>query len=134
MKAGFFSESINPSAAQHEEALDQRILNEQADSLLSTSITASMGAFITALGFWSIFYYQTRQPGVLVWAVLLHATQAHRFVGIRRYILTAPAERDPERWARWYCNALTFNAIAWGSAPWLFFPRSEEHTSELQSR
>ena len=122
MKAGFFPESLSPSAAQHEEALDQRILREQADSLLSTSITASIGAFMTALGFWTIFYYQTRQPGVLVWAALLHATQAHRFVGIRRYILTAPAERDPERSARWYCNALTFNAIAWGSAPWLFFP------------
>ena len=122
MKAGFISESLNPSAAQHAEALDQRILREQADSLLSTSMTASIGAFMTALGFWSIFYYQTRQPGVLVWAALLHATQVYRFVGIRRYILTPPAERDPERAARWYCNALTCNAIAWGSAPWLFFP------------
>ena len=122
MKAGFISESLSPSAAQHAEALDQRILREQADSLLSTSMTASIGAFMTALGFWSIFYYQTRQPGVLVWAALLHATQVYRFVGIRRYILTPPAERDPERAARWYCNALTCNAIAWGSAPWLFFP------------
>ena len=122
MKAGFISESLSPSAAQHAEALDQRILREEADSLLSTSITASLGAFMTALGFWSIFYYQTRQPGVLVWAALLHATQVYRFVGIRRYILTPPAERDPERAARWYCNALTCNAIAWGSAPWLFFP------------
>lgn len=122
MKAGFISESLSPSAAQHEEALDQRILREEADSLLSTSITASLGAFMTALGFWSIFYYQTRQPGVLVWAALLHTTQAYRFVGIRRYILTPPAMREPERSARWYCNALTFNAIAWGSAPWLFFP------------
>lgn len=122
MKAGFFPESLSPSAAQHEEALDQRILREQADSLLSTSITASLGAFMTALGFWSIFYYQTSQAGVLVWAALLHATQVYRLVGIRRYILTPPAERDPERSARWYCNALTFNAVAWGSAPWLFFP------------
>ena len=87
MKAGFFPESINPSAAQHAEALDRRILREQADSLLSTGITASIGAFVTAVGFWGIFYYQTGQPDVLVWAALLHATQAHRFVGIRRYIL-----------------------------------------------
>ncbi len=121
MKAGFFPESLSPSA-QHEEALDQRILHEQADSLLSTSITASIGAFMTALGFWSIFYYQTSQASVLVWAALLHATQVYRLVGIRRYILTPPAERDPERSARWYCNALTFNAVAWGSAPWFFFP------------
>ena len=122
MKAGFISESLSPSAAQHAEALDQRILREQADSLLSTSMTASIGAFMTALGFWSIFYYQTSQAGVLVWAALLHATQAYRLVGIRRYILTPRDRRDPEASARWYCNALTFNAVAWGSAPWLFFP------------
>ena len=73
MKSGFFPESLNPSADQHEEALDQRVRREQADSLLSTSMTASFGAFMTALGFWTIFYYQTRQPGVLVWAALLHA-------------------------------------------------------------
>ena len=121
MKAGFFPESLSPSA-QHEEALDQRVLYEQADSLLSTGVTASIGAFVTAVGFWGIFYYQTGQAGVLVWAALLHATQVYRLVGIRRYILTPPAERDPERSARRYCNALTFNAVAWGSAPWFFFP------------
>ena len=122
MKAGFISESLSPSAAQHAEQLDQRILREQADSLLSTSMTASIGAFMTAIGFWSIFYYQTGQAGVLVWAALLHATQIYRFVGNRRYILTPRDRRDPEASARWYCNALTFNAVAWGSAPWLFFP------------
>jgi len=122
MKAGFISESLRPSAGQHAEALDQRILRQQADSLLSTSKTASIGAFMTALGFWIIFYYQTRQPAVLVWAGLLHATQIYRFVGNQCYILTPPAERDSEGAARWYCNALTCNAIAWGSASWLFFP------------
>ncbi len=130
MKAGFFPESLSPPA-QHEEALDQRILHEQADSLLSTSTTASLGAFMTALGFWSIFYYQTNQAGVLVWAALLHATQGYRLVGIRRYILTPPAERDPERSARRYCNALTFNAVAWGSAPWFFFPAGNFPLSAL---
>jgi signal transduction histidine kinase/ActR/RegA family two-component response regulator len=122
MKAGFIPESLSPSQTQHQEALDQRILHEQVDALLGTSTAASIGAFLTAVGFWAVFYYQTGQPGVLVWAALLHATQVYRFVGNQRYIRTPPAERDSERSARWYCNALTFNAVAWGSAPWLFFP------------
>lgn len=122
MKAGFFQESLSRSQAQREEALDRRILREQADSLLSTSSAASLGALIAAAGFWAIFYYQTSQPGVLVWAVLIHTTQAFRFAGNRRYLKTPLAARDPERMARWYCNALTFNAVAWGSAPWFFFP------------
>ena len=122
MKAGFISESLSLSATQHKEALDRRILREQANSLLSTSTSASVGAFITAAGFWVIFYYQTRQPGVLVWAVLIHLTQVFRFAGHQRYLKTPEAERDPENMARWYCNALTLNAVAWGAAPWLFFP------------
>jgi signal transduction histidine kinase/ActR/RegA family two-component response regulator len=122
MKAGFMPESLSRSQAQREEALDRRILREQADSLLSTSSAASLGALVAAAGFWAIFYSQTAQPGVLVWAVLIHATQAFRFAGNRRYLNTPPAGRDPERMARWYCNALTFNAVAWGLAPWFFFP------------
>jgi signal transduction histidine kinase/ActR/RegA family two-component response regulator len=122
MKAGFFQESLSRSQTQHEEALDRRILREQADSLLSTSSAASLGALIAAAGFWGIFYFQTGKISVLVWAVLIHTTQAFRFAGNRRYLKTPLAERDPERMARWYCNALTFNAVAWGSAPWFFFP------------
>jgi len=122
MKAGFISGSIHLGAARHDEALDQRILQEQADSLLSTSLVAAAGAFLVAFGFWAIFYDQTRQPGVLVWAVLIHATQAIRFASSQRYLKTPVAERDPKRTARWYCNALTANAAAWGAAPWLFFP------------
>ena len=122
MKAGFIAESLSLSFAQREEALDRRILREQADSLLNTSLVASISAFLAALGFWAIFYDQTRQPGVLVWAVLVHATQAFRLVGNRRYLKTPMSGRDPERTARWYCNTLTFNGIAWGAAPWFFFP------------
>jgi signal transduction histidine kinase/ActR/RegA family two-component response regulator len=122
MKAGFISDSLSLSQVQHQEALDKRILREQVDSLLGTSTTASIAAFITAVGFWAVFYYQTRQGSVLVWAALLHATQAYRYVGNQRYLRTPAAERDSRQSARWHCNALTLNAVAWGLAPWLFFP------------
>ena len=122
MKPGFITQSLSASAGGLGDELDRRILREQADSLMSTSLVASIGSIITAAGFWAIFYHQTRNPYVLVWAALIHTTQAIRFVGNRRYLKTPLAARDPERSARWYCNALTFNALAWGAAPWLFFP------------
>ena len=122
MKSGFFPESLSPSADQHAEALDQRIVRDQVESLLGTSTTASVGAFLTGLGFGAVFYFQTGQPSVLVWGALLHATQIYRFFGNQRYIRTPPDARDSERSARWHCNALTLNAAAWGAAPWLFFP------------
>lgn len=111
--------TIAPSV---EDSLGKRILREQADSLLGTSHAASINAFIVAMGFWGIYYYELRQPGVLVWAVLVHSTQAVRFAGSLRYVRTAPGQRDPERTARWYCNALLATSVAWGLAPWLFFP------------
>lgn len=104
------------------DSLERRILREQADTLLSTSLPASAGAFLTALGLWAVFYLQTRQTATLVWAVLIHASQATRFIGSLRYTRTPPAAREPERAARRYCDALTFNGVAWGLAPWMFFP------------
>lgn len=104
------------------QSLDQRILREQSDSLLSTSLAASGWAFLAALGFWVVCFQQTRQPAILLWAVLIHTSQAIRFLGALRYVRTPPAERDPQAAARRYCNALTFNAIVWGLAPWMFFP------------
>ena len=59
MKTGFFQESLSPSATQHKDALDRRILREQVNSLLGTSTSASVGAFITAAGFCVIFYPST---------------------------------------------------------------------------
>ena len=122
MKSSFVAQQFKAALAHNNVLLDKRILREQAESLLSTGLAASLGGFVTALGFWLIFYYQTRQPGVLVWALLVHATQAVRFIGNLRYGNTPPAERDPERAARWYSRALMVNGIAWGLAPWLFFP------------
>lgn len=133
MKAGFISESLSPSAAQHAEALDQRVLRDQVDSLLGTSTTASVVAFLTGLGFGAFFYFQTGQPAVLVWAALLQATQVYRFFGNQRYIKTPLFERDPQRSARWHCNALTFNALAWGAAPWLFFPTNNAPLTALMA-
>ena len=133
MKASFISASRSMPAVQHEEALDQRILRDQVDSLLGTSTTASVVAFLTGLGFGVFFYLQTGQTEVLVWAALLQATQVYRFVGNQRYIKTPLLERDPQRSARWHCNALTFNALAWGAAPWLFFPTDNAPLTALMA-
>ncbi|MDB5963651.1 MAG: hybrid sensor histidine kinase/response regulator, partial [Polaromonas sp.] len=113
---------IPGTSATAPQTLERRILREQADTLLSTSLVASVGAFLTALGFWGIVYFQTRQPATLVWAFLIHTSQMIRFLMSVRYVNTPPAAREPESAARSYSNALTFNGIAWGLAPWLFFP------------
>ena len=103
-------------------AYDARVRQDQAESLLGTGIIASVFAFLVAAGMWAIFYYQLRQPGVLVWAALIHGVQAWRFAFHVRYRKTPPALRDPVSAAGRYSNALAVNGAVWGLAPWLFFP------------
>jgi signal transduction histidine kinase len=117
---------MSPSTAPNTSSdlqLDARVLREQVDSLLGTSLVASLVAFLISLGFAAIFYYYSQQTNVLVWLAILNTTQVTRWLGNMRYLKTPQTQRDHLRSANWYCNALIANGIAWGLAPWLFFPK-----------
>jgi signal transduction histidine kinase len=103
-------------------SLDTRILREQVDSLYATGVSASTAAFLVSLGLWVIMFWQTGHRGTLVWALILHSTQLVRFLGTRRYLASAPEQRDVLHAGTWFCNLLFINGVAWGLAPWLFFP------------
>jgi signal transduction histidine kinase len=103
-------------------SLDARILRGQVNSLYATGVSASVAAFLVSLGLWVIIFWQTGHRGALVWAVVLHATQLIRYLGTRRYLATPPEQRDELHAGNWFCNLLVVNGVAWGLAPWLFFP------------
>ncbi len=119
------------SSANTSPQLDARVLREQVDSLLGTSLTASVAAFVIAWGFAAIFYYQTRQTSVVVWILILNVTQVARWLGNLKYLKTPESERDRLGAAQWYCNALVANGIAWGLAPWLFMPQGNVPMTSL---
>jgi signal transduction histidine kinase/CheY-like chemotaxis protein len=113
------TKSINGQASQ---TLDARMLSEQVDSLLGTSLSASLVAFVVAWFFAAIFFVQSYSPGVFVWIAILNTTQVVRWVSNVRYLNTPPPERNYAQAGSWYCNALAANSLAWGLAPWLFLP------------
>lgn len=117
-----------PLIAQSPDAqsVDERIQIEQTNSLMSTGLSAGLGAFLTAVGFWIIFYYQIRQPTVLIWAVIIHALQLLRFSITLHYIRTPLLLRKPVSSANRYCNLLVLNGASWGLAPWMFFPTGNQ--------
>lgn len=107
------------------QTVDQRILFAQVHSLMSTGLSAVFGAFLAAGGFWLIFYFQTHQPIILVWAVVIHILHGLRVVSSLHFIRTPGAQLNPAHWADRYCNLFVLSGIVWGAAPWLFLPQGD---------
>ncbi len=103
-------------------ALEQRIVQEQTDLMLRAAWSSPISTFVVALFLWGLCYYLYRNPGALVWAVLIHTSQVTRFLRTLKYVRTPAAQREPQRVVRWYCRSLAITAAIWGLAPWLFFP------------
>lgn len=101
-----------------------RTLRDQADALMGNSLLASVGPLVGALMMWGAFYYLTRDPVVLLWAVLIHAIQVVRFVMHLRYLRTPPAQRKPLTSIHYFRAMLITTSVFWGLAPWLFYPEN----------
>ncbi len=131
MTASFDLTSASAFSKEDQISLEQRILREQADSLLSTSRSFSLTGFFLALCFGTIFYYQLRLPVILAWMVAIGSVQLLRIASSMRYLQTAEALRQPEQTAQRYCYAMGVTSIAWGLAPWLFFPTNNTSLTSL---
>ena len=75
--------------------------------------------------FWVSFYLQAPQPGILVWAALLHSTQAYRFYQAKVYDQTPTHSRDIDAAIHQYSIAHGISGLVWGIAPWLFLPSGD---------
>ena len=62
------------------------------------------------------------QPGLLIWAVLIHATQLHRFLSAKAYSQLPWEARNEANEVRRLGNAMAVSGTVWALAPWLFFP------------
>lgn len=105
-----------------DEALRQRLLRQTFVLGRATGPTA----FVAALMTWGIFLaLNGPQPGVLLWAGLIHSVQLVRWYFIRRneriYPEARHAEGQPDG-LRFYIGPLIFASIVWGLAPWLLLP------------
>jgi signal transduction histidine kinase/CheY-like chemotaxis protein len=121
-----FAASILPSDATDEsESLDKRILTEQVESLLVTSQSVFYAGFLLAVAFAALFYWKTKQPGILVWLALLNIWQIIRMQASRKYTKTPREQRQPAQAAIGYCYGNAVTSIFWGLVPWLFFPHGD---------
>ena len=117
-----FAASILPTAANEPESLDKRILTEQVESLLVTSQSVFYAGYLLAVAFAALFYWKTKQPGILIWLALLNIWQIMRMLASRKYTRTPREQRQPTRAAIGYCYGNAVTSVFWGLVPWLFFP------------
>ena len=111
--------------AKHEPALDERIQQEQAMSLLGLHKAHPISATLAGLVFWVSFYLQTSHAGILVWAAIFHLTQMIRFYQAMVYDRTRESDRDIPACIHQHSIAHGISGVVWGLAPWFFLPKGD---------
>ncbi len=94
-------------------------------SLLGLSKGHPVSAILAGLVFWVSFYIQSPQPGIVMWAAILHLTQAHRFYQAWVYDRTPLRQRNIPVDIKRYSAAHAVSGIVWGLAPWFFMPKGD---------
>lgn len=116
--------AIGPDALSRE-GTQRQVLVAQVDTLYKNAVATSLGAFVAGVVCWVLFYLHTGDPAVLVWAMLLHATQAVRFGLLRSYRRRQGQAVAAEVWLKRYLWALFLAGLGWGLAPVLFMPADD---------
>src|SRR5690606_16959693 len=84
--------ALAQASGEHQQR--DNLLLAQIHTLYNSSWLTTAGALITALTFWGGYLYYSGDAKVLIWALMVHGTQAARGVAGWLY------HRDEEAWTR----------------------------------
>ena len=108
-----------------DDAIDRSVLTAEVERLYENTIPAAIGAVLLALVFWLLFYFRSHDPQVLVWAVLIHASQGARLGVLVAFAQTKGSRREPTVWRWRYRATLVWHSASWGLAPLMFMPAGD---------
>ncbi|TAK88792.1 MAG: hybrid sensor histidine kinase/response regulator [Aquabacterium sp.] len=97
----------------------------QVHALYSTSWFTSAGAIVTAMTFWGAYLVYTGDRRVLIWAAMVHGTQALRLLNGWAYQKDDRAWQRMPIWRRRFMGGLLVSALVWGSVPWFVLPTQD---------
>jgi signal transduction histidine kinase len=109
-------------ASNPDPQLLQALTHAEVRRLYDNAGVPSAAAFVTAACFWVLYYQHTQSDAVLVWALLIHLTQAARLALLLAFRRDAASAVPITTWRTRYRIALLAVAIVWGLAPVLFLP------------
>ncbi len=105
--------------------IERSVMRAEVKRLYDNAIPAALGAVVVALVFWLMFYRQTQDLRVLLWAGLCHACQAARLGVLIAFRRAKGTRRDPAAWLFRYRAALLCMSATWGLAPLMFMPTND---------
>lgn len=100
--------------------LSSDLATEQFALIHHGSPHSSLTALVIAMVFWSVLWWHTRDPFVLLWAGALHAGQLVRLLWIKKYMAQPDVFVQRATWRRGYYALLLINGATWAAAPLLF--------------
>ncbi|SDY25307.1 Signal transduction histidine kinase [Variovorax sp. YR634] len=109
----YWVESPNPNPL-----VDQSLARAYVDDTYDTPLMAATVAAI----FWITFLVLTRNPGAMVWGLLVHTSQWQRHRHLRRVDPASIDVATAVRTRRRLEVRMLVPGLIWGLAPWLFFP------------
>ena len=110
---------------QSDQQLQGDLLLAQVHALFNTSWFNTIGAVVMAVTFWAGYLIYTGDRRVLLWAVMVHGTQAGRWLAARCYHVDERGWQRMEIWRNRLMLTLVMSALAWGSAPLFVLPTDD---------
>jgi signal transduction histidine kinase/CheY-like chemotaxis protein len=129
-----FEISADDSAAQAalaatalvEERRHERVLSNQVAHLIDYARERIAGSAVFALVLWVAYFSASGNKMALVWALVMHVTQAAHFaVAWRFHRAGREALIHAKAWLAAYLFTLTLSALCWGSAAFVVLPDLE---------
>ena len=108
-----------------DDAIERSVMSAEVERLYESAIPAVIGSVVLALVFWWLFYRYSHDPIVLVWAVLIHASQLLRLGALLAFRRAADARNTPSVWRYRYRASLLCHSVSWGLAPLMFMPHDD---------
>ena len=108
-----------------DDAIERSVMGAEVERLYENAIPAALGAVLLGLVFWVLFYRQTHDSRVLVWAVLIHACQVVRLGALVGFQRAKGTRREPAVWLLRYRASLLCHSVGWGLAPLMFMPEGD---------
>lgn len=125
---------MSSRAANTPNATDERVQKQLNAELFLMGRNTQLAAFLTAMLTWNIFYWQTGEALVLVWAGLMHSVQALRALSFHTIAKGFPTRATPtelsSRSIRSMVPLLAMASTAWGLSTWLLTPPGQTLESQ----
>jgi signal transduction histidine kinase/CheY-like chemotaxis protein len=110
--------------------IEERVHRAQVAALFRNLAPSTLADVAVAWSVAALYWWQLRDPGVLLW-LGLHLVQTARYPFLGRWHRDPKADERSAHWARVHVREHAFYSLTWGLAPWCFLPAGNQPLTAL---